>query len=97
MADGFGEFDGPPASVQGAVADFHVAEFLAGGAGLRFVEQLCLLDREIFHNTADYGLSDFASGVFNAGKGGLYPSELGGFQIHADFLSDFFHGLLIFG
>ena len=97
MADGFGQLDAPLGSVQGALADFHVAQFLARGTRLGLVEQLRLLDSEILHDVTGDGLSDFASGFLDAGKGGLFPSEVEGSQIDADFLGNLFQGLLIFG
>lgn len=97
MADGFGQLDGPLGSLQSAWADFHVAPFLARRTRLSFVEQLCLLNGEILHDVAGHGLSDFASGCLDAGKGGLFPGQVDGLQIDADFLGDLDQGLLIFG
>jgi hypothetical protein len=67
MADGFGQLDAPLGSVQGALADFHVAQFLARGTRLGLVEQLRLLDSEILHDVAGDGLSDFASAATRNG------------------------------
>ena len=76
MADGFGQLHRPLRRAQVALANFHLAQFLACGTGLGLVEQLGLFEGEILHDVAADGSSDLASGVFNAGERGQFPSEV---------------------
>jgi hypothetical protein len=78
------------------LADFDLAKGSAAGTSLRLVEEFGLLEGEILGDLPSDGFPELAGSGLDAGKGGIFSSDIWVVQIDAEFFGQPFDNALIF-
>lgn len=96
MTGRFGKLDQRVAGRQVPLADFDLAKCSTRGTSLRLVQKPRLLEGEILRDLPRHGFPELAGSGFDAGKGGIFSSDILVVQIDAKFIGESFDNALIF-
>ena len=96
MTGRFGKLNERVAGRQISLADFDRAQSLARGTSLRLVQEFGLLEGQILGDLPSDGFPELAGSGLDAGKGGIFSSDILVLQIDTEFFGELFDNALIF-